>query len=226
LILKAVNYAGNFSVSVAVDRAFLEDCVDGFPMASLLKDNMRLDAAILTEIPGTNFSPVIYALATMDKAGDINKGPLLIYFGTLLGPKAFLARTPSEHPSRVPSLGESFGLIWQNGFPAVAKEVTQRQSNRQKVDDCIACLDTIKANAARVRDGKVIAAGAVASAAGVACAVVPIPVYQVICFVAAAAALIGTLKAIHAEYDEKIVAAKRGICAINRETGQSCQWER
>lgn len=226
LILKAVQYASNFAISAVVDRVFLEDCVDGFPMASLLKDQMRLDAAVLTEIPGTNYSPAMYLLATMDKAGDINRGPLMVYFGTLLGPKAYLARTPSPTPNRQPNIGEEFGLVWQNGFPALVKEVTQRRDNPRGKDDCIACLDVVKANAARVRDGKRITAAAVATAAGIGCAAISVGVFAAICFAAAAAALIGTLKWIYAEYDEKIFTAQRGICAINKDTGQSCQWER
>lgn len=115
--------------------------------------------------------------------------------------------------------------MWQNAL-TLTKEVTQRRDNPRNVDDCIECLETVRRNAKRVRDGKVLAAGAVATAAGIGCAAISVGVFAVICFAAAAAALIGTLKWIHAEYDEKIFAAKRGICAVNRKTGESCQWER
>ena len=215
-IFQAIQYASQFAVSVWVNRAFLVDCGQGFPQWDQVKDQIYLEAAILTEIPPTNFSPTIYLLATMDTAGDFGKGYSMLYVDSLLGAKMLYGFAPVE--TRLPHPFAKFGVLYQNIYlGASARSFEEkRDSNCAPLTWCWGCLAAVNHAAIAVRETDDAAAFATFTTIGVGCFKFVHPGAISICIGAAATGLAIAIKRNENSRAEKVVNANLGTCSHDK----------
>ena len=206
----AIEYASNFSISIYLDRNGIDECGIGFPQWDLLQKNIYRELAVLTEIPATNFSPVVYFLSTASPSIDWARGYTFVYLDSLLGKKMLYGFEPLS--TRTPSITDELGLLFQNVMIPLTAYNFGRQSDRAPLTWCWGCLAAVIRAATTTKNAETAIAAGVLAGVSKKCATRLHPLKIAVCVGAALSAWALAVNHINSIYKEKIINAKLDAC--------------